>query len=341
MNARDLITFSIVLILGLGVGLLVRSSWSEPDTDAPPPAVSLEEEELALDFSATQVITIGNATCPIMGHETDEDSFSIVYNGMLVRFCCPGCDTRFLADPMKHLTAMREAGSNVPETFLDVARHPEVVEVENATSPVSGAKTDGSDHYLVHRGVRVELASAAEMVTFSTDPDRYLAIVAEKAPVPQDRLGAESAAGGSTTRDAVLAIGNEACPIMGNATDEDSFGIIYNGMLVRFCCPGCDGRFLTDPLPHLKAMREQGANIPEELLTADHHPQVIEAGNEVSPVSGAAIEDVEHYAVHRGVRIELATVHEIKTFALAPDRYLVLAAKGSNIPAERLEGLDR
>ncbi|QHI70087.1 efflux RND transporter periplasmic adaptor subunit [Tichowtungia aerotolerans] len=47
--------------------------------------------------------------CPVMGGKINQD-FYADYNGMRIYFCCPGCETEFLADPEKHIEKMKAAG---------------------------------------------------------------------------------------------------------------------------------------------------------------------------------------------------------------------------------------
>ena len=162
MNLIRIAIFSGLLIAGLLTGLLLRSGSSEPTSahrghtsghpssrsdasmtanespDAskrpsrPGPAV---DETIAMSMG---VHPVRNATCPIMGNPTTADSFSILYNGLLVRFCCPGCDESFLADPLRHLESMKSGGASVPDEALAKSANPDVVMVENKVCPVTG-----------------------------------------------------------------------------------------------------------------------------------------------------------------------------------------------------------
>lgn len=154
----------------------------------------------------------------------------------------------------------------------------------------------------------------------------------EPAPTtPPDTLLARLAAAGY--RD----LGNETCPIMGNASDGDDPTLIaYNGWLVRFCCPGCDGRFLASPREHLKELRAGGDTIPDALLAADAHPDVVRANNTTCPITGAAVDDKSPIVVHRGVVVRVRDTDALVAFAKAPDRGLAEAAKTGTVPADRL-----
>ncbi len=43
-------------------------------------------------------VLLGNAKCPITQEEVDPN-VTTVWDGMVVRFCCPGCIDKFKADP--------------------------------------------------------------------------------------------------------------------------------------------------------------------------------------------------------------------------------------------------
>lgn len=138
------------------------------------------------------------------------------------------------------------------------------------------------------------------------------------------------------TLGAIKDIANPKCPIMGSEIAEGSVSLIYNGLLVHFCCGGCDTKFLDRPLELLNAMKTDGAKIPQSALKKSAHPKVIEAGNTVCPVLDEVIGDSTIYAVQRGVKVGLCCDNCKEEFASDPDMYLRKAAKTGQIPEERL-----
>ena len=44
----------------------------------------------------------------------------------------------------------------------------------------------------------------------------------------------------------LIDLGNEKCPVGGDAIDGTTYGE-WNNLRVGFCCPGCDTRFLKEP----------------------------------------------------------------------------------------------
>jgi YHS domain-containing protein len=52
-----------------------------------------------------------NKVCPVKGEEIDADAPTVEYNGKLIGFCCPGCDSKFQKDPEKYMKNLNEDGS--------------------------------------------------------------------------------------------------------------------------------------------------------------------------------------------------------------------------------------
>ena len=61
--------------------------------------------------SETAVVQIWNKVCPVKGEEIDADAPTVEYNGKLIGFCCPGCDSKFQKDPEKYMKNLNEDGS--------------------------------------------------------------------------------------------------------------------------------------------------------------------------------------------------------------------------------------
>ncbi|MHC4847013.1 MAG: hypothetical protein ACYTEG_00990 [Planctomycetota bacterium] len=51
----------------------------------------------------------------------------------------------------------------------------------------------------------------------------------------------------------LIDLGNQKCPIGGDAVDGTTYGE-WNNLRVGFCCPGCDTRFLKEPEASLEKM---------------------------------------------------------------------------------------
>jgi YHS domain-containing protein len=61
--------------------------------------------------TTTATVQIWNKVCPVKGEEVDADSPTVEYNGKVIGFCCPGCDSKFQKDPEKYLKNLNEDGS--------------------------------------------------------------------------------------------------------------------------------------------------------------------------------------------------------------------------------------
>jgi YHS domain-containing protein len=72
--------------------------------------------------TASQVVDLANATCPVMGGKAKENVVT-TYHGMKVHFCCPGCDRRFQADPQKYLQVLRKDPRVAPLIDRAEAQH--------------------------------------------------------------------------------------------------------------------------------------------------------------------------------------------------------------------------
>jgi len=59
----------------------------------------------------TATVQIWNKVCPVKGEEVDADSPTVEYNGKVIGFCCPGCDSKFQKDPEKYMKNLNEDGS--------------------------------------------------------------------------------------------------------------------------------------------------------------------------------------------------------------------------------------
>ena len=47
----------------------------------------------------TATVQIWNKVCPVKGEEVDTEAPTVEYNGKVIGFCCPGCDSKFQKDP--------------------------------------------------------------------------------------------------------------------------------------------------------------------------------------------------------------------------------------------------
>jgi len=121
------------------------------------PAAALAKLGLAVEKQGDAfVVDLANPRCPIRGGDAKAD-VSTVFAGVRVHYCCPGCEKKLAADPVK---AFRALGY----TYV-----PSVVDLRNATCPVSG-KPAGEDDHVDVDGVRVRLCCPGCAGRFEKDP---------------------------------------------------------------------------------------------------------------------------------------------------------------------------
>jgi len=61
--------------------------------------------------TATEIGGIWNKVCPVKGEEVDAEAPTVEYNGKVIGFCCPGCDSKFQKDPEKYMKNLNEDGT--------------------------------------------------------------------------------------------------------------------------------------------------------------------------------------------------------------------------------------
>ena len=180
------------LILGVIVRTAVRDVAEKPHSDASTSRPSESSSTTARLLLSEKITDLANSTCPVRGTPVPKGSKSfLVYNGLLVRFCCSGCDETFLEDPRGYLAKLQEAGADVPAAAMTVEKNPPVIDSMNGRCPImDGEVKDRASAYVVHRGVRVAFCCPPCIDAFAENPDVYLAKAAESGRVPADRMPA-------------------------------------------------------------------------------------------------------------------------------------------------------
>ena len=102
------VIFLIVLLLAGGV--VAHSMLTKQDVAADQTAVQLKP--------VVQITPGTQEVCPVMGNPIKESVF-VDYNGQRIYFCCPGCDTKFQAEPDKYLAIMAEAGVTIAKVVTN------------------------------------------------------------------------------------------------------------------------------------------------------------------------------------------------------------------------------
>ena len=91
------------------------------DKDCPGMNKSIEKlgDNQSTNPEAKQVdskLVAWNAVCPVRGEEIDPDANKVEYNGKVYGFCCNGCDTKFMKDPVKYSKNISEDGKTFSGT---------------------------------------------------------------------------------------------------------------------------------------------------------------------------------------------------------------------------------
>jgi YHS domain-containing protein len=63
------------------------------------------------ESTETATVQIWNKVCPVKGEEVDTEAPTVEYNGKVIGFCCPGCDSKFRKDPEKYMKNLNEDGT--------------------------------------------------------------------------------------------------------------------------------------------------------------------------------------------------------------------------------------
>lgn len=143
-----------------------------------------------------------------MGSPIPSEPLDLTYRGLLVQFCCPGCDTEFLKDPERYL-AQAETQNRVVAVAL--------------FSPVSGRRVDSPALVQDYRGVRYPFDTDAERAEFVASPELFAA---------------------APTRESLTCpvMGT----VMPNHRSAVGY-VDHAGVRYYLCCDGCDQTFQQDP----------------------------------------------------------------------------------------------
>jgi YHS domain-containing protein len=115
MLKQLMIIFSVIAFLSV-----VSFAQEKPETDKKDKkecshsCCGTKESKSEANLEANEeaeVVQIWNKVCPVKGEEIDADAPTVEYNGKLIGFCCPGCDTKFQKDPEKYMKNLNEDGS--------------------------------------------------------------------------------------------------------------------------------------------------------------------------------------------------------------------------------------
>lgn len=158
--------------------------------------------------------------CPVMGNPIPkEGGSSVQYSGLLLQFCCDGCDDTFLKEPEKYLAKSAESEKPVATGVFD---------------PVSQTRVnkETAKGQAVFNGVLYYFQSEANLAEFQALPGIYITRPTKKSLV---------------------------CPAMKNtiASYADAYGYgDFEGVRYYFCCGGCDKDFRESPAKFARTVAE-------------------------------------------------------------------------------------
>jgi membrane fusion protein, copper/silver efflux system len=59
---------------------------------------------------AEMTSAVFNEVCPVLGNKVPANAVTVEYEGKTIAFCCPGCDTEFLSDPVTYMKNLSSDG---------------------------------------------------------------------------------------------------------------------------------------------------------------------------------------------------------------------------------------
>lgn len=161
--------------------------------------------------------------------------------------------------------AGHDMGDKKPEIATDPKRVGDVIDLNNAVCPIMGG-TSSDKVYVDHQGIRVHFCCPGCEGDFLKEADKHFKRMgvddvdafkkrfppAKKADEPKKDDKPKNEIDPVRSGD-VIDLQNTHCPIMGGPANAKVF-VDYQGIRVRFCCPGCDDDFLEEPKKYLSAM---------------------------------------------------------------------------------------
>ncbi len=108
MLKQLVIIISVFLIFGSLIIAQENPGKQKEETQVKPEVKS--EQQVDGQQSASE-LKIWNTVCPVKGNSVEEDSPTVVYNGKVYGFCCPGCDIKFAKNPEKYIKNLSEDGT--------------------------------------------------------------------------------------------------------------------------------------------------------------------------------------------------------------------------------------
>jgi YHS domain-containing protein len=164
--------------------------------------------------------------CPVSGRKLGSMGDPVVrqYDDREVRFCCPGCIEDFEANKAKYWA---EIDAKIVEQQL--------MHYPLNTCIVTGEELGDQAINHVYKNRLVRLANAEALKAFRKNPAKHLAALDKK--IVQTQLAA-------------YPMGE--CPVGGPlGSMGEPVNFVYMNRLVRFCCAGCESKFVAAPARYM------------------------------------------------------------------------------------------
>lgn len=209
--------------------------------------VQAQHHDSAVAHAAGQAI---NKDCPVGKEPIDGETF-VTFEGHTIGFCCPGCDSQFLAWDETRRAAFVTASLSGDEP-AELADQPEEEVAEwmepytLTTCAVSGMELGSMGDPVVraYNGREVRFCCASCIGEFESDMEASFAKVDEQ-----------------IIKDQLRYYPTDMCVVSGEPLVEDGEDIATNlvvgNRLVRLCCKACKRDFVNSPEQFLKKLDEE------------------------------------------------------------------------------------
>jgi YHS domain-containing protein len=220
------------------------------------------EEPVDLGAAARAAGTV-NGLCPVMQRPVRPNGGSATYAGEKVGFCCPGCDAKFNADPVRYMNRMRLNAAKFAYTSIHPTRATmraaaAAAGSANGRCPVMGRPVTANGGSVMVGEQRIAFCCLPCVEKFNANVEGYMRLLRA------DPLAYGYARPGLThaqlrmKREAAGSV-NGLCPVMGKPVTPRGGSAMHRGEQIGFCCPGCDAKFRADPESYMSLLRTEPA----------------------------------------------------------------------------------
>jgi YHS domain-containing protein len=208
----------IALCIGLAIPALTEENAEEGKA----------QERIQTELKAQQE-RAEQTKCPMSGNPVAEGQ-GFVYNGYMLKTCCPNCARGVEKDPVSAIQKIRANGEE-PQLAEGYALQDRC--------PMSG-KPVKDDIFMVIDNQLVKFCCPGCPRGFEEDPKGVLMKMSESKQAP-----------------IILTLAQETCPVSGHAI-SGNISVEHEGKIVELCCEGCKGQFNENPEKFMKQLSSEG-----------------------------------------------------------------------------------